>query len=126
MSAMNDYLIGEIEDLSRKTGYPFEALMNQWFAYSDECVEDGEPVDWDFFKTVTLERDWGELEAPADTLWMVTVAPNCEKPVVRCAESGQPYRFAVTVMGKRFSDLPKLIAEAFRKVRDLRRGMPAS
>lgn len=52
MSAMKDFLIGKIEALCAKTGYDFDYLMDLWF----ECAEEG--CSWEFFRDVTLERDW--------------------------------------------------------------------
>ena len=52
MGMMKNFLIECIEELSRQTGYDFDFLMNVWL----ECMEDGN--DWEFFKGVTLERDW--------------------------------------------------------------------
>ncbi len=58
MGRMKDLLIGQIEKLCRATGYDFEFLMDMWFTYTDECLEDGGKISWDYFRTVTLERDW--------------------------------------------------------------------
>ena len=58
MARVKDMLIGMIEDLSAQSGYDEEWLMERWVDHCHECAEDGEPVDWDYFAGVTLERDW--------------------------------------------------------------------
>lgn len=52
MSCMKNYLLDCIEELSKRTGYAVDFLMDVWA----ECMEDGN--DWDFFEGVTLEMDW--------------------------------------------------------------------
>lgn len=58
MSAMKNYLNEQIEELAQKTGYSEEFLMDMWFKYTSECIEADDPVDWEHFKGVTLDRDW--------------------------------------------------------------------
>lgn len=52
MGAMKNFLLEQINDLSERTGYSADFLIDMW----KECANDG--CDWDYFKTVTLERDW--------------------------------------------------------------------
>lgn len=52
MAALKDYLIGEIENLERQTGYDFDFLMDTWNSVSSEGT------DFDEFKQITLELDW--------------------------------------------------------------------
>lgn len=59
--------------------------------------------------------------APADVLWMITVSPDCKRPVVRCAELEKPYPFGVTIMNKDFTGLPGLVADALQQLDTLRR-----
>ena len=112
MGKMKDVLIGEIERLSKETGYSFEFLMDTWFQVDTD-------MDWPDFVDATLDREW--IEAPADALWMITVSPDCKKPVVRCAELEKPYPFAVTIMNKDFTGLPGLVADALQQLDALRR-----
>lgn len=114
MSAMKDYLMDQICDLSCKTGYSDEFLMDTWFENSDKMT-------WEQFRAATLKLQWLEVNPLADVLWMITVSPDCKKPVVRCAESGKPYHFAVTIMYKDFTGLPGLVADALQQLEALRR-----
>lgn len=114
MSAMKNFLMDQINELSASTNYSAEFLMDTWF---ENCGE----MTWGEFKAATLEREWLEPNDPlADVVWMITVSPDCKKPVVRCAETGRPYPFAVTVMNKNFAGLPGLVAEARKKLNALR------
>lgn len=114
MSAMKDLLIGEIEDLSEETGYSFEFLMSTWHERQDEMTLEQ-------FRTATLNREWVEINPLADVVWMITISPDCKKPVVRCAELEKPYPFAVTIMNKDFTGLPGLVADALQQLDALRR-----
>ena len=58
MSRMKDWLTDQIEKLSAVSSYSFEFLMEQFWAYQEECAEDDVEFDWAFFRAVTLERDW--------------------------------------------------------------------
>ncbi len=62
MGVMKQMLIGQLDKrfraLAAKTGYDMEELWDLWEAYTDECFECGEPVDWSYFEGVTLECDW--------------------------------------------------------------------
>lgn len=58
MGRVKDMLIGMIEELSAKSGYDEEWLMDRWFDYCDECRSDGETADWDYFAGVTIAHDW--------------------------------------------------------------------
>lgn len=49
---MKNYLMDQIDTLSAASGYSIGFLMDMW----NECMDDG--LDWDFFRDVTLERDW--------------------------------------------------------------------
>ena len=113
MSKMKDFLIGSIEDLSTTTGYSFEFLMDTW---SEHCGE----MCWEQFQAATLERKWLEVNPLADVLWMITVSPDCRRPVVRCAEVEKPYPFAVTITTKDFTGLPGLVADALQRLDALR------
>lgn len=112
MGRMKDLLMDEIEELSEETGYSFEFLMDGW---SEHCEGDS----WEAFKADARARKL--IEAPADALWMITVSPDCKKPVVRCAELEKPYPFAVTIMNKDFTGLPGLVADALQQLDALRR-----
>lgn len=113
MSAMKDYLMDQICDLAGKTGYSDEFLMDTWLENSGEMT-------WEQFRAATLDRNWLEVNPLADVLWMITVSPDCVKPVVRCAEMEKPYPFAVTIMNKDFTGLPGLVAEALQQLDALR------
>lgn len=113
MSAMKDYLMGEIEKLSAETGYSEEFLMDTWF-------QRDVGMDWPDFVDATLDRQW--IETP-DVLWMITVSPNCKRPTVHCAELETPYPFAATIMAKDFTGLPGLVADALKQLDALRRGV---
>lgn len=52
MGAMKNFLLDQIYDLSERTGYSADFLLDMW----NECVAEG--CDWSYFKGVTLERDW--------------------------------------------------------------------
>lgn len=52
MSRMKDYLLDQIDKLSKESGYSSDDLLDIW----DECMDEGQS--WEFFKTVTQERDW--------------------------------------------------------------------
>lgn len=58
MSMVKCYLEDRICKLAEASGYDEEELMDRWFDYCDERQADGEPVDWDYFAGVTMERDW--------------------------------------------------------------------
>lgn len=116
MSAMKDYLMGKVEKLSAETGYSEEFLMDTWF---ERCGE----MDWEQFQAAALRREWLEINSLADVLWMITVSPDCKKPVVRCAELEKPYPFAVTIIAKDFTGLPGLVADALQQLDALRRGV---
>lgn len=58
MARVKDLLTEKIDDLCALSGYPFEFLMEMWYTYVDECIEDDEPIDWSYFRQVTLEQDW--------------------------------------------------------------------
>ena len=52
MSAMKDYLMDQIDTLSAASGYSPDFLLDVW----NECMAEGNS--WEFFRAVTLERDW--------------------------------------------------------------------
>lgn len=52
MGRVKDYLMDCLYELSAKTGYTVEFLLDMWL----DCMISGN--DWDFFEGVTLERDW--------------------------------------------------------------------
>ena len=114
MSAMKDYLMDQICDLAGKTGYSDEFLMNAWFENSDTMT-------WEQFRAAVLNRELVKVSPMADVLWMITVSPDCKRPVVRCAEMEKPFPFAVTITNKDFTGLPGLVADALQKVDALRR-----
>lgn len=116
MSAMKDYLMDQIDRLAQETGYSEEFLMDTW-------LENPDGMTWEQFLAAAQERRWLEISLPGDTLWMITVSPDCDKPVVRCAELEKPYPFAVTIMARDFTRLPGLIAEAIRRLDGLRQGV---
>lgn len=114
MSAMKNYLMEQIDKLSKETGYSDKFLMDTWFERQGE-------LSWEDFVDATLDRQW--IEAPGDTLWMITVSPDCKKPTVHCAELEKPYPFAVTIMASDSSELPELMADALQQLDGLRRGV---
>ena len=54
MGKYKDWLIGYLEDLSKKSGYSYEFLANMW----EDFTNDDGPLDLDYFTGVTMERDW--------------------------------------------------------------------
>lgn len=117
MGKMKDLLIDEIEELSEETGYSFEFLMDGWTEHG------GGPLSWEAFKADARAHKLVEINPLADALWMITVSPDCKKPVARCAELEKPYPFAVTIMSKDFTGLPGLVADALRQLDALRRAV---
>lgn len=115
MGAMKELLIDEIEKLSEETGYSFEFLMDGWYEHG------GGPLSWMVFTDDARAHKLVEPNPMADVLWMVTVSPDCKKPVVRCAELKEPYPFGVTIMTSDFSDLPELKDRALKQLDGLRR-----
>lgn len=116
MSAIKNYLLDQIYELSRETGYSDEFLMDTWIENSGEMT-------WEQFRFATLDREWIENNPLADVLWMITVSPDCKRPTVHCAELEKPYPFAVTIMARDFTGMPGLMAEALRKLDELRQGV---
>lgn len=113
MSAMKDYLTDQIDELAQETGYSDKFLMDTWFDQQGE-------LSWEDFVDATLDRHW--IEAPSDTLWMITVSPDCKKPTVHCAELEKPYPFAATIMAKDFTSLAGLLTDALARLDELRKG----
>ena len=111
---MKNYLMDQIDKLAKETGYSEEFLMDAW-------LDGNTGLEWPDFVDAALDREW--IEAPADALWMITVSPDCRKPVVRCAELEKPYPFAVTIMSKDFMGLPGLVADALQQLDALRQGV---
>lgn len=111
MSAMKNYLMDKIDELAQESGYSTEFLLETWLEQDE--------LSWEDFVDATLDQKW--LEAPADVLWMITVSPDCKKPVVHCTELEEPQPFAVTIMSKDFTGLPELVADAFHQLDGLRR-----
>lgn len=116
MSAMKEYLMDQIDKLAQETGYSEEFLMDTWLKNPDGLT-------WEQFQAAALRREWLEINPLADVLWMITVSPDCKKPVVRCAELEKPYPFAVTIMAKDFTGMPGLVADALQQLDALRRGV---
>lgn len=58
MSMVKRNLENRICKLAEASGYDEEELMAMWFDYVDECHEDGESADWNYFAGVTMEHDW--------------------------------------------------------------------
>lgn len=52
MSAMKNYLMDQIDALSAASGYPSSVLLDLW----NGCMDAGDS--WEYFRAVTLERDW--------------------------------------------------------------------
>lgn len=114
MSAMKNYLLDQIDELSQKTGYSDDFLMETWGEQMGEMT-------WEQFRAATLAKEWVEVDPLAGITWMITISPGCGKPVVRCAEVEGPNPFAVTIISKNFTGLPGLIAEASEQLNALRR-----
>lgn len=51
---MSKALSNAIEDLSRKSGYEYEFLVNVY----NEIMEDSGEVNWAYFAGVSMEHDW--------------------------------------------------------------------
>lgn len=58
MSKTKRFIEDYIGDLSEKSGYDYCRLMDIWWSYCDDCYDDNEDVDFDYFTGVTMERDW--------------------------------------------------------------------
>lgn len=59
MSRVFEYAI---EDLSKKTGYHYNFLVDMFNEMNDDAYEAGEVFDWDYFEGITVERDWWSYE----------------------------------------------------------------
>ena len=58
MSKTKRFIEDYIADLSKKSGYGYCELMDIWWAYCDDCYDDNEDINYDYFTSVTMERDW--------------------------------------------------------------------